>query len=96
MRFPQAELDEMWEKAIANVPKIKVGHPKIARPKSIPVKSKFYPKTPPKNWLSDDTVRDIREALIHGETTTSIAKRHKLHRVVVSQIKRGVTYRHVR
>ena len=95
MSFPQADLDAMWEKAIAGVPKIRIGQAKIARNKVPTVKSKFYPKTPPKSWLSDDTVRNIRQALIHGEITTSIAKRYKVHRVVVSQIKRGLTYRHV-
>lgn len=45
--------------------------------------------------LTEDDVRDIRTSLARGETQAAIAKRYGVKQVTISNIKLGVTWKHV-
>ena len=88
--FPQIVLDEMWKKATIGIPKH--GPPRNLKVKA---KSKFHPKSQRKDWLTDAEVKTIKKKLAQGESAAAIARQHGILRITVSEIKRGINYRHV-
>ncbi|MCY4387339.1 MAG: hypothetical protein OXC18_09590 [Desulfurellaceae bacterium] len=85
MSFPQADLDVMWEKAIAGVSKIQVGHPKIDRKKESIEKSKFYLTS----FIAKRTQAILLIFLICPIVQLSVKARKKLCKKCSKQKKRG-------
>lgn len=98
--FPQAEIDEMWEKAVKGVPKLNPQRsPQQKALKGWRAHGTFFkPKNTSDNKrrnLTDDDVRAIRQALEHGETLVEIARRFETSKETVSKIRQKRWYRDV-